>query len=105
MLMVAGLALANGGSEPTQWGWAALLLLWTGGTGVLLARLDLAWFDVAFLGGLVALLGWVALSLLWTNDVSHTLDEIQRVAVYPAAGLAALRPGPPPRLPPHPARA
>ena len=90
MLMVAGLALANGGSEPTQWGWAALLLLWTGATGVLLARLDLAWFDVAFLGGLVALLGWVALSLLWTNDVSHTLDEIQRVAVYPAAGLAAL---------------
>ncbi len=90
MLMVAGLALANGGSEPTQWGWATLLLLWAGTTGVLLSRLDLAWFDVVFLGGLVALLGWVAASLLWTNDVSHTLDEIQRVAVYPAAGLAAV---------------
>ena len=90
LLIVAGLALANGGSEPTQWGWAALLLLWIGATGVLLARLELAWFDVAFLGGLVALLCWVAASLLWTSDVSHTLDEIQRVAVYPAAGLAAL---------------
>ncbi len=90
MLLVAGLALANGGSEPTQWGWVALLLLWTGATGVLLTRLELAWFDVLFLGGLMALLGWVAASLLWTNDVSHTLDEIQRVAVYPAAALAAL---------------
>ncbi len=90
MLIVAGLALANGGSEPTHWGWVALLLLWTGATGVLLARLELAWFDVLFLGGLIALLGWVTASLLWTDDVSHTLDEIQRVAVYPAAALAAL---------------
>jgi hypothetical protein len=90
LLVVAGLAFANGGSEPTHWGWAALLLLWIGATGVLLARLDLAWFDVAFLGGLIALLAWVAASLLWTNDVSHTIDEIERVAVYPAAGLAAL---------------
>src|SRR6476646_6255652 len=78
-LIVAGLALANGGSEPTQWGWVALLLLWIGATGVLLARLELGWLDVLFAGGLLALLGWVAASLLWTNDTSHTLDELQPV--------------------------
>ena len=90
LLVVAGLALANGGSEPTQWGWASLLLLWVGATGILLTRLELGWLDVMFLGGLLALLGWVAASLLWTNDVSHTLDEIERVVVYPAAAIAAL---------------
>lgn len=90
LLLVAGLALANGGSEPTQWGWITLLLLWTGATGVLLARLELGLLDVLFLGGLVALLGWVAASLAWADDTSRALDELQRVAVYPAAGLAAL---------------
>ena len=68
LLVVAGLALANGGSEPTQWGWASLLLLWVGATGILLTRLEFGWLDLMFLGGLLALLGWVAASLLWTND-------------------------------------
>jgi O-antigen ligase len=92
-VVVLGLALANGGSEPTHWGWATLVLLWIGITAVVAGRLTLSYADLVFVGGFVALLAYMALGLLWTDDTSRTLDELFRVAVYPAAALATIAVG------------
>jgi hypothetical protein len=95
LLVVGGLAFANGGYFPVSWGWAGLALLWI--TAIALA------FDVAtearalerwFLGAMAGLTAWIFFSLLWTDSVPRTVLEGERIIVYlgaAASGVLLLR--------------
>jgi hypothetical protein len=90
-LVVAALAVSDGGYWPTAWGWSALALIWAAVLALLL-RPDprVGTVELAFLGALIALLGWIALSTAWTRSLTQTVLETQRTLVYVAGVGAAL---------------
>jgi tetratricopeptide (TPR) repeat protein len=90
-ISVGAFGFANGGYFPVSWGWGALALLVLAAL-VLAAGVpaELAVLDVLFLGALAALAGWIALSLLWTASVPLTVQEVERMLVYLAAGVAGV---------------
>jgi len=88
---VGGLGLANGGYFPVSWGWAALGLL--GLSVVLFARgqgRGVGALGLVFLVALVGLAIWTAVSSVWSLDVTHTVDEVERIVVYVSAAGCAL---------------
>jgi cytochrome c-type biogenesis protein CcmH/NrfG len=88
---IVGLAAANGGYFPTDYGWAALGFLVLAATAVLLVeRVELGRLDWALLAGLAGLTLWVGLSAAWSTSLAQPLLEAERTVVYPAAALALL---------------
>jgi O-antigen ligase/polysaccharide polymerase Wzy-like membrane protein/tetratricopeptide repeat protein len=90
-ISIGTFGFANGGYFPVSWGWGALALLLLAAL-VLAAGVpaELAVLDVVFLGALAGLAGWIALSLLWSTSVPLTVQEVERVLVYLAAGVAGV---------------
>jgi O-Antigen ligase/Tetratricopeptide repeat len=89
-LLTGLLAGDHGGYWPTSWGWATLALVWAAALAIVLrdglaSRLELAW-----IGGLVALIGWTALSWFWTASRTQTALEVERTLVYVGTAVAAV---------------
>jgi transcriptional regulator with XRE-family HTH domain len=88
---IAGTAAAQGAYFPTSWGWAALSFSFVAAIALVLSqRVELTWFEIAFLGLLAAFAGWIALSIVWSTGVSGTVEEVERVLVYASGSLAFL---------------
>ncbi len=90
-VLLAGLALDNGGYDATTWGWSTLLPLVF--LGVLLVTGQARRpgpLALAFLGLLAGLLVWTAVSVAWSLDVSQSVLEGERTLVYLAAAAALL---------------
>jgi O-antigen ligase len=88
---VAGVAAANGGYFPTDFGWAALAFLVAAMTAVLVGeRLELCRLDWLLVAGLAAIAGWTALSAAWSPGVAQPLLEAERTLGYAAAALVFL---------------
>jgi O-antigen ligase len=87
---VGALAFAEGGFEPTTWGWSALLLLWASATALLVRHeVGVSRLELAQLGALAALSAWTALSAVWSESLTLTLEEAKRPLLY-LAGAGAL---------------
>jgi O-antigen ligase len=87
---VAALAFAEGGFEPTAWGWAALGLAWAAAAALLIRRdVGISQLEVVQLVALAAFAGWTVLSVVWSESVPLTLEEAKRPLVY-VAGIAAI---------------
>ncbi|HSO02318.1 MAG TPA: O-antigen ligase family protein, partial [Gaiellaceae bacterium] len=89
LLAVGGLAFANGGHDPTAWGWAAIGLAWAAAAALVLRDVRQATrLELLALGALAALACWAALSAWWSLSVPLSLLDAQRLLV-PVAALAA----------------
>ena len=88
--LVAGTGFAGGGYFPSSWGWPLLAAGWAAALAALGAERGLTRLGVAAAALLVALTAWTAVSAAWSLDVTQSLLEAQRTAVYAAAVLAAL---------------
>jgi hypothetical protein len=89
-LVPAGLAFANGGYFPTEWGLATLLLALAAATAVLLRdRIALGPLDLAPAAALAGLAVWQLLSLLWAPGPTEPVLEAERTLLYVALALAA----------------
>ena len=89
-LVPAGLAFANGGYFPRDWGMAALLLLLVAATALLLR--DRVAVDRLSLvpAAALALLGlWQLVTLAWSPGPTEPVLEAERTLVYLALSLAA----------------
>jgi hypothetical protein len=88
---VVVLAGAQGGYFRTAWGWAAVPLLWTAASALVVReRVRLSRAEGLFLGGLVAFAAWTAASALWSAAPALSLVETERTLVYVGAGVALL---------------
>jgi hypothetical protein len=88
---VGGLAFANGGYFPTEWGWASIVFLLVALSATIAReRLLVGRLGVGLVAGLVLFDLWTALSALWGPDPTPALLETQRVFVYVAAAAAFL---------------
>jgi hypothetical protein len=86
---VAALAFAEGGYEPTAWGWAALGLAWAGAAALLLRpEVAVSRLELVVLGTLGAFSAWTAFTAVWSESATLTLEEAKRPLVY-LAGAAA----------------
>lgn len=86
---VAGLAFANGGYFPTEWGWAAIAFLLVALAALIVReRLVVGRLTLGFLAGLALFDAWTGLSALWGPAPAPALLEAQRVFVYVAAAAA-----------------
>jgi O-antigen ligase len=89
LALVGGLALDNGGFDPTSWGWSTLFPLVVLGTALVLGRpRSPNGLSLTFLGLLVALAAWTWFSVAWSNDVAASVLDAERLLVY-LAGVAA----------------
>jgi len=89
LLAVGGLAFANGGYDPTAWGWAAIGLAWAAAAALVLRDVrEATRLELLALGALAALACWAALSAWWSLSVPLSLLDAQRLLV-PVAALAA----------------
>ena len=89
-LVPAGLAFANGGYFPTEWGLATLLLALAAATAILLRdRIALGPLDLAPAAALACLAAWQLLSLLWAPGPTEPVLEAERTLLYLALALAA----------------
>ncbi len=88
--LVAGTGFAGGGYFPSSWGWPLLAAGWAAALAALGAERGLPRAGAAAAGLLVALCIWTAASAIWSLDVTQSLLEAQRTAVYAAAVLAAI---------------
>lgn len=90
--LVAGTGFASGGYFPESWGWPTLGAAWAAGLAVVgrRERNALSRTATAAAGLLVALTAWTLLGVVWSIDVTQTVLEAERTAVYAAALLAAL---------------
>jgi O-antigen ligase len=83
----SAIALDNGGYFATEWGWAALALLWIAAVTLFLReRFAIGRLEVATFVSLTAFVGWVALSSTWSTSVEPSVLDVQRDLVY-LAGL------------------
>jgi O-antigen ligase/polysaccharide polymerase Wzy-like membrane protein len=91
LALVAGTGFAGGGYFPGSWGWPTLAAGWAAALALLVdERSTLGRLGSAYAALLAALAAWVALGALWSVDVTQTLHEAERTAVYVSAVLAAL---------------
>ncbi|HSL64466.1 MAG TPA: hypothetical protein VK874_07375, partial [Gaiellaceae bacterium] len=89
-LVPAGLAFANGGYFPSEWGIAALLLLLAAVTALLLRdRVALGALDFAPAAALLLLGLWQLASLAWAPGPTEPVLEAERTLVYVALAVAA----------------
>ena len=86
--LIVPLAAVNGGYFPTAWGWTGLALLVSAAIALsVVAEVRLTALEVAFAGGLAALLVWTMVSNAWTIAPTDTPLEAERGLVYVAAAL------------------
>jgi O-antigen ligase len=86
--LIVPLATAQGGYFPTAWGWTSLVLLASAAIALsVLAEVRLTSLELAFAGGLAALLMWTIASNAWTIAPTDTPLEAERGLVYVAAAL------------------
>ncbi len=91
LALVAGTGFAGGGYFPGSWGWPTLAAGWAAALVLLVdGRTALGRLGSAYAVLLAALTSWIALGALWSLDVTQTVLEAERTAVYVAAVLAAL---------------
>ncbi|HEX6491570.1 MAG TPA: O-antigen ligase family protein [Gaiellaceae bacterium] len=91
LLLVGGVALDNGGYDPTTWGWSTLLPLVILGAALLRGEARLPGpYGVAFLGLFGAFTAWTFASVAWSEDVAQSVLEGERLLLYAAAGAAFL---------------
>jgi tetratricopeptide (TPR) repeat protein len=91
LVTIALTAALGGGFFPETWGWVALGGLVVVAAALLTAeRAEGGLRDVAFVGGLVALVLWTALSASWSDSVPRSVSEVERDLVYVAAAAAVL---------------
>jgi hypothetical protein len=90
-VLVAGTGFASGGYFPESWGWPMLGAAWAAGLAALgRERTALSRTATAAAVVLAAITVWTLLGVIWSIDVTQTVLEVQRTAVYCAALLAAL---------------
>ena len=86
---VVGMASANGGYFPTEWGWAAIgFLLIAASSMLVLDRIALGRLEWTMLAGLGAFTLWVAVSISWSPSFAQPILETERAVLYLAASLA-----------------
>ena len=91
VLLVAGLAAANGGYFPTSWGWSALAVYFAAAAGLILrTSVRVGRLELVFLGLVTALVAWTWLSAAWSIDLSSSILEGQRGLVLIGAIAAVL---------------
>jgi hypothetical protein len=91
IVAVVGLAFADGGYRPGDWGLALLLFVVVAVSALVVS--DPPWpsrLERAFLAGLVAFTLWTVLSTLWSPGAAAPVLEAERNLVYAAAVAAAL---------------
>ena len=88
--LIAGTGFAGGGYFPSSWGWPTLAAGWAAALAALGAERGLSRLGALGALLLVVLIVWTAVSAAWSLDVTQSLLEAQRTAVYAAAVLAAL---------------
>ena len=70
LVAVATLAFADGGFDPTVWGWGALALAWVAAAALLFReRVDLSRLPLVQLAALAAFAVWTGLSAAWSDSV------------------------------------
>jgi hypothetical protein len=90
LLLTGLLAADHGGYWPTAWGWTTLALAWVAVVALVLSDERPGPFDIAWIGGLLAVTGWTAASWLWTSSQTQTALEVERALVYVAVALATV---------------
>ena len=91
LVMVTGLAAADGGYRPTAWGWAALGLAWALALAAVVGERPVpARLEVAVLVAWLALLAWTLLSVAWSESVTRSVLDAERTSVYVLAVALAL---------------
>jgi hypothetical protein len=90
---IVALGERDGGYFPASWGPAASAALVGCIALVLLRPRRPTRLELAYVGGLAAVLTWTALSALWTVSFSQTMFDVERGIVYPAAVLVVVLAG------------
>jgi hypothetical protein len=90
---IVALGERDGGYFPASWGPAASAALVGCIALVLLRPQRPTRLELAYVGGLTAVLAWTALSALWTVSFSQTMFDVERGIVYPAAVLVVVLAG------------
>src|SRR3954447_7005464 len=86
---VLGLGLDDGGFFERSWTIAAVALLWVVALALLLvAEVEVALIEWAWVALLAAFVGWTALSIAWSPNSDASLLEVRRGIVYVAAAAA-----------------
>jgi hypothetical protein len=86
---VVGLAADNGGYFATTWGWAALAGCWIVATAcVVKSEVTLGGPELVFAGALLALTIWAGISTFWSSDMTSSVHDAERLAVYAVVALA-----------------
>jgi hypothetical protein len=85
---VVGLAADNGGYFATTWGWAALAGCWILATAcVVKSDVALGGRELVFAGALLALTIWAGISTLWSSDMTSSVHDAERLALYAVVAL------------------
>jgi tetratricopeptide (TPR) repeat protein len=91
LVAVVGLAFADGGYRPSEWGLAIVFFVVVGVSALVV--FDPPWpprIERAFLAGLVAFTFWTTLSTSWSPGAGAPVLEAERSLVYVAAVAAVL---------------
>jgi O-antigen ligase/uncharacterized membrane protein len=93
-LVVALLAVADGGFAPPTWGWATLALVAVAVVAVLTRGVPHPGVvEYLFVGGLAGVALWALLSAVWSEDQAQSILDAQRTALYVVAAVAILLAG------------
>lgn len=84
-VLVAGLAVVQGGYFPSSWGWGTVAASWAGALAILAGRPLPRGGAALFLAGLAAFTAWAAISVVWSSSTTATALEVQRDLLYVAA--------------------
>jgi hypothetical protein len=91
LCLVAGTGFAGGGYFPSSWGWPTVAAAWAAAVALLTGeRAALGRLGAAAAVLLAAVAGGTALSAIWSIDVTESVLEAQRAALYATALLTAL---------------
>jgi hypothetical protein len=94
LVSIVGVASANGGYNPTSFGWTALALVWIAIVGVIVRAPAWGVLDVTWIGLAVLLCVFFFTSAAWSSSTDSAWDNGLRGLVYlgaVTAGLVVLR--------------
>jgi O-antigen ligase len=90
-VLLATVALADGGYFRETWVWTTLALCALAWTALVLrARIEIGRLELAAIAALAGFVGWVALSAFWSPTPEATIEEAERGVMYVAGVLAVV---------------
>jgi hypothetical protein len=88
LVALVALAANKGGYFPTSWGWVAVPICWAAATAVVVRAPALSRGEAVFVAALAFAALWAGVSSWWSSDVTASVLESERVALYAGAALA-----------------